>query len=99
MLPEMHSPVCNQTLETFAGLLGNAAGNLALMFLAKGGVYIAGGIAQKLTDYLVTSPLRRRFEERGPMSEMVSQIPLYLVQDEEPGLLGAYYLASNAAHQ
>lgn len=92
---DMQSPVCHQTLETFAGFLGSAAGNLALMFLARGGVYLAGGIAQKLASFLQTSPLRRRFEERGPMSSLVSTIPLYIVADPEPGLLGAYRLAES----
>ncbi len=96
---DMQSPVCHQTLETFAGLLGSAAGNLALMFLASGGIYLAGGIAQKMADFLIASPLRRRFEERGPMTGLVRQIPIFLVADEEPGLLGAYRLALGGAHQ
>ena len=34
------------------GLLGGAAGNLALTVGARGGVYISGGIAPKLVDML-----------------------------------------------
>jgi len=82
-------PLCHQTLETFAGLLGGAAGNLALTVGARGGVYISGGIAPKLADMLPTSPLRRRFDERGDLSDYARAIPLYLVMDEHPGLLGA----------
>ena len=82
-------PLCHQTLETFAGLLGGAAGNLALTVGARGGVYISGGIAPKLVDMLPTSPLRRRFDERGDLSDYAKAIPLYLVMDEHPGLLGA----------
>jgi len=82
-------PLCHQTLETFAGLLGGAAGNLALTVGARGGVYISGGIAPKLADMLPTSPLRRRFDERGDLSGYARAIPLYLVMDEHPGLLGA----------
>ena len=90
---EMLDPVCHQTIETFAGILGNAAGNLALSYLAQGGVYLAGGITGKLDGFLQTSPLRRRFDERGPMTDMVKSIPLFVVRDEEPGLLGAYHIA------
>ena len=82
-------PLCHQTLETFAGLLGGAAGNLALTVGARGGVYISGGIAPQLVGMLPASPLRRRFDERGDMSDYARAIPLFVVMDEHPGLLGA----------
>ena len=90
----MADPVCHQTLETFAGLLGSAAANFALTSLAHGGVYLAGGITPILADFLETSPLRRRFEEKGKMTHLVQQIPLFIVEDDYPGLLGAWQFAS-----
>jgi glucokinase len=89
-------PVCHQTLEIFFALLGAAAGNLALTVFARGGVYLAGGILPALPDFAAVSPLRRRFDERGAMSEMVQAIPLYLILDTAPGLTGA--LASLRDH-
>jgi len=85
----MAAPVCHQTLETFCGLLGAAAGNLALTVTARGGVYIGGGIVPRIIDFVVTSPLRRRFEERGEMTDMIAKIPLMLITDTDPGLAGA----------
>jgi glucokinase len=82
-------PVCHQTLEIFFGLLGSAAGNLALTAGALGGVYIGGGIVPTLADFAAASPLRRRFEERGALSSYVADIPLWIILDAEPGLLGA----------
>lgn len=82
-------PVCHQTLEVFFSLLGGAAGNLALTVCAEGGVYIGGGIVPDLVAFAQESPLRRRFEERGPMSELVRKVPLYLICDPDPGLSGA----------
>lgn len=86
---EMSDLVCHQTLETFAGILGTAAGNLALTVGAVGGVYIGGGIVPRMIDFLKTTPLRRRFEEKGKMSEYVAEIPLFIVTEEAPGLVGA----------
>jgi glucokinase len=82
-------PVCHQTLESFFALLGGAAGSLALTVYARGGVYLGGGIVPKLADFARESPLRRRFDERGPMTELAQRIPLYLILDEQPGLIGA----------
>lgn len=82
-------PVCHQTLESFFGFLGAAAGNLALTLCARGGVYLGGGIVPALVDFAAQSPLRRRFDERGQMSAMVRDIPLMVILDSEPALLGA----------
>ena len=86
---EMADLVCHQTLETFAALLGGLAGNLALTLNAQGGVYIGGGIAPRLKEFLPASPLRRRFEEKGAMSKLVADIPLLVITEDNPGLVGA----------
>jgi len=82
-------PVCHQTLELFLGWLGSAAGNLALTVCARGGVYIGGGIVPALGDFVLDSPLRRRFEERAGLAAYVRDIPLHLIVEANPGLLGA----------
>lgn len=88
---DMQDPVCHQTLETFCALLGAAAGNLALTVCATGGVYIAGGIVPHLLDFVDASPLRRRFEECGDLAGYTRSIPVFVVTDANPGLLGAMY--------
>ena len=87
----MSDPVCHQTLEAFAGFLGSAAANLALTVGARGGIYISGGIAPQMLDFLVNSPLRRRFEEKGDLSDYVKKIPILMVLDPQPGLAGAMH--------
>ena len=86
-------PICHQVLELFFGFLGSAAGNLALTVCAQGGVYIGGGIVPAIVrsnpDFAATSPLRRRFEERGRLTDYAASIPLKVILDEDPGLLGA----------
>ena len=80
-------PLCHQTLETFAGLLGGAAGNLALTVGARGGVHQRKYCAQ-VGGHAVASPLRRRFDERGDLSDYAKTIPLFLVMDEHPETVG-----------
>ena len=86
---DVADPICHQTLELFFAFLGTAAGSLAVTTMATGGVYVGGGIVPRLVDFAVGSGLRRRFDERGMLTEVVRQIPLYLVLDEMPGLAGA----------
>ncbi len=85
----VEDPLCHQTLELFFALLGSAAGNLALTVCAHGGVYIGGGIVPGLAEFARTSPLRRRFEERVELAELVADIPIFLILDDDPGLMGA----------
>ncbi len=91
----MADPVCHQTLETFCGLLGAAAGNLALTVAAVGGVYIGGGIVPQMLEFVQSSPLRRRFEERGALSGYVEAIPLFVITEDNPGLQGAAHCLNN----
>ena len=93
---DVADPICHQTLELFFAFLGTAAGSLAVTTMATGGVYVGGGIVPRLVDFAVGSGLRRRFDERGMLTEVVRQIPLYLVLDEMPGLAGvARYLVQH----
>jgi glucokinase len=85
----VEDPICHQVLEMFFGFLGAAAGNLALTVCAEGGVFIGGGIVPKLVEFAESSPLRRRFEERGVLADYAARLPLYVIEDEFPGLLGA----------
>jgi glucokinase len=85
----VEDPVCHQTLEMFCNLLGTAAGGLAVTVCATGGVYVAGGILPKLGDFFERSQFRRRFEQRGPMSDYVKAIPTRLVLEPELGLVGS----------
>jgi len=82
-------PICQQALSQFCKILGSFAGNLALTTGSFGGVYIAGGIVPRFTDYLKNSEFRVRFETKGRMSHLNEQIPTYVITESQPGLLGA----------
>ena len=75
-------------VATFCGLLGAAAGDLALTLGARGGVYIAGGIVPKLGPAFDADRFRRRFEAKGRLAAYLAPIPTYVVTAAEPALLG-----------
>lgn len=82
-------PIAVEALAIFLGVLGSVAGNLALTFGARGGVYIAGGIVPQLLDLVAGSPLRARFEAKGRFRDYLASIPLRIVTLADPGLVGA----------
>ncbi|MBX2859557.1 MAG: glucokinase [Cellvibrionaceae bacterium] len=78
-----------QSLQLFCSFLGALAGNLALTYGAKGGVYLAGGILPRLIDFFRSSEFNQRFSEKGIMSNYLTHIPVNLVAYEYSALLGA----------
>ena len=57
--------------------------------LARKGVYVAGGIAPEILDFLGQSPFRDRFESKGRMSDYVKAIPTFVVTQAHAALIGA----------
>ena len=66
-------------LTMFCSIYGAVAGDLALAHGARGGVYIAGGIAEKIEEFLIQSPFRQRFEDKGRLTAYVAAIPTQLI--------------------
>lgn len=77
-----------ETVTMFCAMLGTVAGNLALTLGARGGVYIAGGIAPKLGPARFGPPFRERFEEKGRLHGYLAATPTYLILRPTPALLG-----------
>jgi glucokinase len=80
-------------IDMFCAMLGTVAGNLALTVGAAGGIFIAGGILRHMPEFLVTSRLRARFEEKGRFSKYLEPIPAYSILDEDVAFVGLRSLA------
>jgi len=80
---------CRNTLTLFCSIYGSVAGDIALAHGARGGVIIAGGIAQKIETFLTESPFRKQFENKGRLSPYVKAIPTRLLADPDAALRGA----------
>ncbi|HRH81456.1 MAG TPA: glucokinase [Thiobacillaceae bacterium] len=81
-------------LESFCRILGQVAGDLALLAQARGGVYLAGGIALKILPALSGVAFLEGFTGKGRFSEWMSGVPVRVVLDEAVGLKGAALAAS-----
>jgi len=82
-------PVCVETLDLWTALYGAEAGNLALKALARGGVYVAGGIAPKILPKLKDGTFLRAFSDKERFGTLLSQIPIRVVLNQDAPLLGA----------
>jgi glucokinase len=88
--------IARETLNLFFSMLGTVAGDLALTFGARGGVYLGGGILPRVRDMLQRSHFRERFEAKGRLQPYLARIPAYLITAEAPALRGLLALAGQA---
>lgn len=86
-------PVALKTMDLFVAVYGAYAGNLALTGLARGGVYIAGGIAPKIIGKLKEDGFLKAFRDKGRFSALMEEIPVHVVMNPAAGLLGAVHQA------
>jgi glucokinase len=77
-----------EALAFFVTCLGRTAGDVALVFKSRGGVFLTGGIAQKIVPALETGSFRSAFEDKAPHSEMMGTIPVYVITDPVGALAG-----------
>lgn len=85
--------IASETLRLFARLLGRFAGDLALIFGATGGAYLASGIAPRLADVLGRDGFREAFDNKAPHDAWMRKIPTWVVTHPEPALLGLSLIA------
>jgi glucokinase len=85
--------LARRALDLFLECYGAAAGDHALAVLARGGVYVAGGIAPKLFPRLRTGPFLAAFNAKGDYAALAARFPVRVVMNERLGLLGAARLA------
>jgi glucokinase len=87
--------VALEALNTFCALLGSFAGNVALTFGARGGVYIAGGIAPRIVDFMRSSDFRVRFESKGRFYEYLKPIPVHIITHPQATFIGLQSVLSH----
>ena len=85
---EKSDPVAEEALALFVTCLGRTAGDLALVFMSRGGVYLTGGIAQKIVPALRNGAFRAAFEDKAPHRELLRSMPVYVITHPLAALAG-----------
>lgn len=89
--------ICRATLDTFCAMLGTVAGNLALTFCTRGGVYIGGGIVTHFPEYLARSNFAARFNAKGRFRDYLQDIPVQLITRADATFVGLKAFAEDRA--
>jgi glucokinase len=88
------SELCVQSLDLFVSIYGAEAGNLALKFLATGGVFVGGGIAPKIIEKLWDSTFMEAFKAKGRLRTLLEAMPVRVILNDQTALLGAARFAA-----
>ena len=88
------NPLAARALDLFIAAYGAFAGDLALLFMARGGVYLGGGIAPKILPHLKDGGIVRAFHARGAHAGLMADFPIRVIVNERLGLLGALSIAA-----
>ena len=79
----------SETLLWAARFYGRACRDYVLTVLARGGLYIAGGLAVRTPELVKSEAFAAEFRSSSKMADLLAEIPVHLISDEESGLWGA----------
>jgi glucokinase len=80
---------CAAAVDMFIDLYGAQAGNLVLTVMARGGLYIGGGIVTKMLPKITGGAFMRSFTAKGRYRELMADVPVWIILDPKTALLGA----------
>jgi glucokinase len=77
-----------RTMLFYLDLLARFTGDMAVTFLPKGGVFIAGGITPRLKPLLDRARFRHLFEAHPPHEGILSSLGISMIVADEPAFAG-----------
>jgi len=91
------APTASQAMQMFVEAYGAFSGDLGLTVMARGGIFIAGGIAPKILPWLTQGSFIAAFNAKMGHGALTRLMPVHVVTNEKLGLRGAARLALRAA--
>ncbi len=86
-----------EAVQLFCRFFGIVAGNLALTFGARGGVFLAGGITPRIAWLLARSEFRACFTAKGRFQRWLEEVPTAVITRPCPAMAGLAAVAARAA--
>jgi glucokinase len=92
-------PLCVESLNMFVSILGAVSGNLALIALTTGGVYLGGGIPPRILPKLREGLFMAAFVNKGRFKAFMGKIPVRVILDDKAALIGAAHCAASVCEE
>lgn len=86
---EQKYDICIKTMELFVAILAAEAGNLALKFMATGGIFLGGGIPPKILPLLKKEQFSENFYDKGRFRSLLEGIRVEVILNDKASLFGA----------
>lgn len=83
----LDDPAAEEVVRLFSTYLGRVAGEAALTYVARGGVFLAGESAKK-SSVLRDHDFREAFEDKAPHSSLLRSVPVFVVTHPTVTLAG-----------
>ncbi|MBV2361062.1 glucokinase [Thalassococcus sp. CAU 1522] len=80
--------LAGEAVSIFTRMLGRVAGNLALIMLPFGGIYLCGGVTRHFAPHLLRAGFAEAFRDKGRFAEFMGQFPVHVVTDDFAALTG-----------
>ena len=82
------TPSDHATATMFCRILGHVLGDLALIHLPWGGIYLIGGLARAMAPFFDAHGLPEAFHDKGRFATFMRDFSLCLVEDDYAALTG-----------
>jgi glucokinase len=90
--------ICTATLDIFVRALAGALGNMSLVLLPMGGVYLGGGIPPRILKRLQQPDFLESIRDKGRFRALLERIPVHVILDAQAALHGAAWHARELAN-
>ena len=85
---ESGDPRSNEAAQIFTRILGTVCGNLSLIQLPFGGVFLVGGVARAIAPHLERFGFAQAFRDKGRFAGFMGNFSVSVVEDDFAALIG-----------
>lgn len=82
-------PRAVEAAKLFSGILGTVCGNLSLIQLPFGGVYLVGGVARAFAPHLTAFGFADAFRDKGRFAGFMGNFAVHVIEDDYAALTGS----------
>jgi glucokinase len=85
------------SLRLYWRIVGRFAGDMAVTFVATGGLTLAGGVLPRVVNFLDDTTFRQAFEAKAPVDALAKRVPTRLITHDDAVLVGMAAIAASPA--